>query len=166
MSTDTKPTQDESETFSREYVTELRAESLRYRTEAQEAEKRANEVAAAADKAAQDAESAIAGANDAANARVIRAELKAEAVRAGMVDLDGLKLADLSTVKLNDDGTVDGASELMVALKKSKPYLFGTPSHSSTPGNAPPPKGQETKHASQMTDAEYAAARQKLVGGR
>ncbi|MGC8468942.1 MAG: hypothetical protein ACP5NI_03455, partial [Acetobacteraceae bacterium] len=31
---------------------------------------------------------------EAVEARVIRAELKAEAVRAGMVDLDGLKLID------------------------------------------------------------------------
>ncbi len=34
-----------------------------------------------------------------AQARVVRAELKVEAVRAGIVDLDGLKLLDLANVR-------------------------------------------------------------------
>ena len=36
-----------------------------------------------------------------ARARVVRAELKVEAVRAGIVDLDGLKLLDLKNVELD-----------------------------------------------------------------
>ena len=35
-------------------------------------------------------------------ARVITAELKVEAVRAGMIDLDGLKLIDRTPLRLND----------------------------------------------------------------
>ena len=42
--------------------------------------------------------------------RLIHAELKAEAVRAGMIDLDGLKLIDFSEAKLNERGEVDGAA--------------------------------------------------------
>ena len=41
-----------------------------------------------------------------ARSRLIRAELKVEAVRAGMVDLDGLKLFDLGDVQLNADGEI------------------------------------------------------------
>ncbi len=41
-------------------------------------------------------------------ARLIRAELKAEAMRAGMVDLDGLRLLDLDAVAINDKGEVEG----------------------------------------------------------
>ena len=79
-----------------------------------------------------------AAAQTAADQRIIRAELKAEALKAGMVDLDGLKLADLSKVKLNDAGEVEGADALMTELKKSKPYLFGTPgTTSNTTTNAP-----------------------------
>ena len=37
----------------------------------------------------------------------VRAELKVEAVRAGMVDLDGLKLLDLRDVQLNAQGELD-----------------------------------------------------------
>jgi len=36
--------------------------------------------------------------------RLILAEMKAEAIRAGMIDLDGLKLLDLSEMRLNEKG--------------------------------------------------------------
>ncbi len=55
--------------------------------------------------------------------RVI-AELKVAAQRAGMVDLDGLKLADLTKVTLEADGSVKGADGLMIALKERWPGLF------------------------------------------
>ena len=88
------------------------------------------------------------------------------ALKAGMVDLDGLKLADLSGVKLNEAGEVEGAEALMEALKKSKPYLFGAPS-SSTPGTPPSPKTPEAKKATEMTDEEYQQAKAALLrGGR
>lgn len=98
-------------------------------------------------------------------ARLIRAELKTEAVRAGMIDLDGLKLVDLTKVKLNQDGELDGASELMAQLKKAKPWLFGSPSSSS--GAIPPPaQAPRQKLATEMTDAEYRAAREALLKNR
>ncbi len=50
--------------------------------------------------------------------RLIRAEMKAEAIRAGMIDLDGLKLLDLSAVRLNEKAEIDDASGLMARLKK------------------------------------------------
>ena len=65
------------------------------------------------------------------NMRLIRAEMKIEAIRAGMVDLDGMKLLDLSEVKLNDEGEVPDAGERIARLKKAKPWLFGMPSSSS-----------------------------------
>jgi hypothetical protein len=100
-----------------------------------------------------------------AEARLIKSELKAEALRAGMVDLDGLKLIDTSKVKLTTDGEVEGAHELMVHLKKAKPWLFGGASSSSasTPPPAQPPR---QKLATEMTDAEYRAAREALLRTR
>ena len=41
---------------------------------------------------------------------LVMSELKAEAVRAGMVDLDGLKLLDTSTVTVGERGDVTGAA--------------------------------------------------------
>jgi len=100
--------------------------------------------------------------NEAAQARLVHAELKAAALHAGMVDLDGLKLVDLSRAKLNEQGDVEGAAELMAELKRAKPWLFGGISSSSraTPPPAHPPRA---KLATQMTLEEYRTARAELL---
>lgn len=160
------------EVFSREYVHELREENKSWRTKHQEeaaARKTAEDATAAASQAATDAKTAaetaaeakIKEANTAAEQRIIRAELKAVAVKAGMVDLDGLKLADLTKVTLNKDGEVEGAEALMEALKKAKPYLFGAQSTSST-RTPPDPTKTEPKNAKDMTKEEWKAARAGL----
>jgi hypothetical protein len=160
------------ETFSREYVHELREENkaTRLRLQAEEtARKAAEDAAAASAKATTDATTAaevtaaakIKDAQTAADKRVIQAELKAIAIEAGMVDLDGLKLADLSGVKLNKDGEVEGGKEMMDALKKTKAYLFKEPSSSN--GEKPPKPGdQKPKKVSEMTDDERKAEAKKL----
>ncbi len=137
----------------KDHVKELRREHKKIResedarkAEADERVKKANEAA----------DLKIKEASTAADQRVIRAELRAAAVKAGMVDVDGLKLADLSKVKLNDQGEVEGAEELMAALKKAKPYLFGEPSTSSA-HQAPKPGENKPKKVSEMTDAERKA---------
>jgi hypothetical protein len=77
---------------------------------------------------------------------IIGAKMKVAAQRAGMIDLDALKLADTSKVTLEADGTVKGADELMTALKEAKPYLFG-------------------KHVRDMSLEEQAAALKELKRG-
>ena len=99
-----------------------------------------------------------------AEARLIRAELKTEAIRAGMVDLDGLKLIDTSRITLNSDGEVDGLVELMLRLKRNKPWLFGG-SSSSSASTPPPTQPPRQKSATEMTDAEYRTAREALLRG-
>jgi hypothetical protein len=97
--------------------------------------------------------------------RLVRAELKAEAVRAGIVDLDGLKLMDLSGVALNERGEVEGGAQLLAQLRRDKPWLFAGASSSSpsAPPSAEPPR---QKRAADMTDAEYRAARADLLRRR
>jgi hypothetical protein len=170
------PSPQQPATFSREYVTELREEAKNYRLKADEAKRAAEEAAAAAAKATADAEAAKAAAaaeaaaakaaaEQAANDRIIRAELKAEAIKAGMVDLDGLKLADLTAVKLDEQGNVTGAAEMLAALKESKPYLFtAAPVHSSQPTPPPPaPDKVPAKSAREMTRDEYEAAKRAAI---
>lgn len=155
----------EPETFSKDYVRELRAENKGWRLKAQEQEAAAKAAKEAADAAKAEADAKVTDANSKAEQRIIRAELKAIAIKAGIVDLDGLKLVDLTSVKLNEQGEVEGADALIDGLKKAKPYLFGTPGSSSTatpPGKDPPP----AKKATEMTKEEYEAARRKLTGGR
>lgn len=149
------------ETFSREYVQELRQENASYRTRALDAEKKAQEALdkaaakeadadAKAAKATTDADTKAKETNAAAEQRIIRAELKAEAIKAGMVDIDGLKLADLSSVKIDEHGQVVGAEDLMKGLKESKPYLFKeatSTSSTSTPPAKDPPKPFDARKA-------------------
>jgi len=162
------------ETFSREYVQELRQENASYRTRAQDAEKRAQEAAdaakaakeaadAVAAKAVTDADARVAETHSKAEQRVIRAELKAEAIKAGMVDLDGLMLADLTAVKIDENGEVVGAAEMMAALKESKPYLFGT-KVASTASPEKPPKKEDPKpfNAKTATPEELTAKAREL----
>lgn len=154
----------EKTSFSLEYVQELRAESAKYRTSA----KAAQEAAEAADKRAKEAEIAAEAVKQKAraesDARIIRAELKAVAIKAGMVDLDGLKLADLSGVKLDDKGEVVGAEDLMEGLKKAKPYLFAQAPTTTTQTHTAPPKKEDPKpfDARTATDEERAAKAREL----
>src|ERR1700757_4325020 len=99
-------TSDAKSGFSLEYVQELRGESATYRTKAKEAEVKAQAAEAKALEAQQATDAKIAEAGVRANERIIRAELKAEAIKSGMIDVDGLKLADLSQVSLNEHGDV------------------------------------------------------------
>jgi hypothetical protein len=97
--------------------------------------------------------------------RLIRAELKAEAVRAGMVDLDGLKLIDVTAVTMTEDGEVAGAALLMQSLRRSKPWLFGQPSASSV-AVPPPTQVAQPRRATDMTYEEWQAARSELLRHR
>jgi hypothetical protein len=92
----------------------------------------------------------------------IDAELTALATGAGLVDLDWLKLADLSTVRVGKSGAVEGAVELVESLKKAKPHLFagGT---TSTPGRPPASGPLQTRDALTMSPEEYAKSKAALI---
>lgn len=99
------------------------------------------------------------------DARLVTAHLRTEAVRAGMIDLDGLKLIDASAIRLNSDDRLVGSRELMDGLRRSKPWLFGS-SSSSSAAAAPNSKPVQQKTALDMTDEEYLAARASLTRRR
>ncbi len=50
--------------------------------------------------------------------RLVAANLRTEAVRAGMVDLDGLRLIDISGVQLGSDDAVIGGRKMMDDLRR------------------------------------------------
>lgn len=97
-------------------------------------------------------------------ARLVQAELRTEAVRAGMVDLDGVKLIDAGLVKVDEaGGVVDGAG-VIAALRAAKPWLFGRSSSSSAVApRAEPPRA---KLAMEMSVDEWRAARAELLRRR
>jgi hypothetical protein len=94
--------------------------------------------------------------------RVIRAEMKVEAMRAGMIDLDGLQFLDMTQIHLDDDGSAKDGPELISQLKRAKPWLFAVPTSSSV-ANVPPSKPARQKLATQMTDDEYRIARANII---
>lgn len=97
--------------------------------------------------------------------RLVQAELKAEAVRQGMVDLDGLKLIDRASLKVSDSGEVEAAGAAIQDLKRRKPWLF-LRSNSSSPASAPSPTPPRAKLATEMTHQEWQAARAELLRRR
>lgn len=97
--------------------------------------------------------------------RLVHSELKSHALRAGLIDLDALKLIDTTTLQLDDRGELADAARLMTDLKRTKPYLFGA-ANTSTASAAPPTTPPVAKRAMQMTHAEWQTARAELLRRR
>jgi hypothetical protein len=115
---------------------------------------------------AETAEAALARTQAEADSRLIRAELKAEAIRAGMVDLDGLKLLDTSEIRLGANGEVVDAAAILGKLKRAKPWLFAGPASSSAAANPPRPEPPRTRHANELSHEEWLQARAALLRRR
>ena len=111
---------------------------------------------------AEQLERQLAEARRTAREAVTLADLRVAATRAGMIDLDGLKLIDVAAVRTTDDGQVLDAPTLMSDLRRSKPWLFSAGSTSSASG-APPAQPIRQKLATEMTDEEYRAARALIL---
>ena len=94
--------------------------------------------------------------------RLINAELKVAAARAGMIDLDGLRLIDTTELTLDADGNIKGGAEVMRELRRAKPWLFGGASTSSS-ASPPPVQPPRPKLATEMTYEEWQAARTELL---
>jgi hypothetical protein len=94
--------------------------------------------------------------------RVILAELKIEAMRANMIDLDGLQFLDMKQAHLAEDGSLADGAELISRLKRAKPWLFATPSSSSV-AKVPLSSPNRQKSAKDMSDAEYRVARANII---
>ncbi len=110
-------------------------------------------------------ERALREAQEGGRERLVQAELKTAAVRAGMVDLDGLKLVDRSQVALNEAGELEGGTALMERLRHDKPWLFAQASSSSRAA-VPPSEPVRRKLATEMTLEEWRAARSEMLRRR
>lgn len=102
--------------------------------------------------------------------RLIQAELKAQAIAAGIRDLELVKLIDLNEVKLNDSGSIEGLEKAVSDFKARKPDFFGSEkkTHSSTNANAN--MGTENKVAQKdartMSDEEWKKNKAQYMAGR
>lgn len=103
--------------------------------------------------------------NAALRARLVQAELRTEALRAGMVDLDGVRLIDPGAIQLTEAGGLEGGSALMTRLRQDKPWLFGRGS-SSSGAAAPTAAPAAPRSAMDMGVDEWRAARAELLRRR
>ena len=102
---------------------------------------------------------------DQANQRLVQAELKSHAIRAGIIDIDCLKLLDTAALKLDEQGNLPDAPAALARLKREKPWVFQQ-QNSSHPAPAPAPEPPQQKTAREMTQSEWRVAREKLIQGR
>ena len=172
---DTRPAA--RQTFSAEYVRELREEAKALRLKLREAEGAADELTKAkaalddADKAREKAVAdALKSAKAEANARLLNAELKAAAAKAGLIDPSDIRLFDTSKVTVAEDGTVSIPEGFFDEAAKAKPYLFAPKSGAET-GNTtnpqqPPKPSTGGKDALAMSDEEFAAELAAITGRR
>ena len=106
----------------------------------------------------------LAAENAGLRARLVQAELRTEALRAGMVDLDGVRLIDPALVKLTEGGALEGGAALMARLRQDKPWLFGRAGGSSSSGaSAPAAAPAAPRSAMDMGVEEWRAARAELL---
>jgi hypothetical protein len=113
--------------------------------------------------------------------RLSMTELKAEAAKAGLVDMDLLPLIDRSKISVTDDGEVTGVAEAVAQFKQSKPSYFqaattGQPAPASPPApqplpratgaTTPPPNPTQTPPSTDvrgMNRADYAAFKRQEI---
>lgn len=101
-----------------------------------------------------------------AQQRAVKADIRAAAKDAGANDpADVIAFLPPDKIKIGADGEIENAADLIADLKKSKPYLFGTPA-TSNPAKTPDPKPPAEKSAKDMTPDEYRAARAALTKRR
>lgn len=99
-------------------------------------------------------------------AKLLQAELRTAAARAGMIDLDGVKLVDSALLRVNEAGELVEGSEVMTRLKEQKPWLFGRPSNTSASAVAPRATPPKAKTAMEMSVEEWRVARAELLRRR
>jgi hypothetical protein len=91
-----------------------------------------------------------------------QAELKAEAVRAGIVDIDGLRLLDPDAWSPPKGAVTSDAGEVIAKLRRDKPWLFGG-SHSSSATTPPAAAPVRRRLATDMSIEEWRTARADLL---
>jgi len=97
-----------------------------------------------------------------ADRRLIQAALKAEALKGGMIDLDGLKLIEAISLEVDAAGDVPGAAGVIGRLRRAKPWLFSG-ANSSSLVSPPATATTRSKNATEMTLQEWRAARSDLL---
>lgn len=152
-----RKTLDEQAAARAEELTNQKLETLRAETE-KKATERAEKLL----------DRRLAELEEANRSRLVKAELKAHALRAGVIDFDDLYTIlgkDLSKVEFDDEGDVKNAAEIISDLKARKPHFFAGVSTSSAE-RAPATRMDQRveKPALTMSDEEFERSLARLIG--
>lgn len=91
-----------------------------------------------------------------ANARLVVAEVKVVGATMGLVDADAANLLmDKAKIVVKEDGTVEGVKDALEALKKARPYLFGSTAAKATGMRQRGSEGGSTNEANDALRAIY-----------
>ena len=100
-----------------------------------------------------------------ANQRLVQAELKSHAIRAGIIDIDCLKMVDCAGIALDEHGNMPQAEAVLAQLRQDKPWAFRQ-QNSSHPAPPPAPEPPQQKTAREMSHQEWRLAREHLIRQR
>lgn len=151
-----------------DYEKKLRREVARYREQARIAQTERESACAAA---VRDRDDTVAAVREDARSRVVQAELKAHAIQSGIVDLDGLRLADLDGLVVAETGEVQGVEQVIANLRERKPYLFSSEKSNMASGTTaqlqrpPQPAQPSNVDARSLSREAWQAERDRLLGG-
>lgn len=89
--------------------------------------------------------------------QTVKTALTNELIKLNPVDLDAaIKLADLSEVKVAEDGTITGLDTVVKSLSETKPFLFGNKPDVNNGPKTPPQEGGKPPSGRMWTKAEIA----------
>ena len=149
------------ETFSAQYVFELRAENERLRKSSLDMQSQMDEMKKASETSAKASKEAIESERTAFRNKLMMREIQSALVAEGFLDKDiasllAPKVAEEAKLSMDDKDSVTGLKEAIDGLKKNKPELFKSMQSTSTqPGAKPAPGAPPLVDAMKISDAEF-----------
>ena len=164
----TPPNNKAPETFSAQYVAELRAENEKLRKTILERDLSVDESRKAVETLKKGHKDALDAERAAFRNKLLLREVQSALVSDGFIDKDiasllAPKVVEEGKLTMDDKDAITGLKEAVDALKKSKPELFRTmQATSAQSGSAQPAPGQAAPvDAMKLSDAEFS----KLMSG-
>ena len=150
------------ETFSAQYVAELRAENERLRKSALEVQAQGDEIKKALEDAKKASKEAVEAERNTFRQKLMLREIQSALVSEGFLDKDiasllAPKVAEEAKLSMDEKESVVGLKEAIDGLKKNKPELFRSMQSTSpaATGAKPAASGPATVDAMKLSDAEF-----------
>lgn len=150
------------ETFSAQYVAELRAENERLRKSILETQAQGDEMKKAIEDARKASKEAVEAERNAFRQKLMLRDIQSALISEGFLDKDiasllAPRVAEEAKLSLDEKESVVGLKEAIDGLKKNKPELFRSmqSTSSATNGTKPAASGAAPVDAMKLSDAEF-----------